>query len=351
MACAPETLIRSVGFNRVGGSLALASSVKPHFFGIGVTVDGRIVRTDPDKYFGRDFVVWPKDLESVQFRSKLDVRYPHFTLLAKLPRLSPVGDEKLVGLIFGLESDVGFGNGLLAFWLLKDSTRDNWLYLAVRCREEYKNLLATTYLPSDFDTKQHSYSILVSRCLAMFKIDGDPICFAVFGGKAEVVKENVRPYSLLVLPRMAAGLNALVEIASNRVSKAPADATYEGLGWHYLWVNEGHEVLPLRLPLYPEDSGTPLAGQSIDGSVTCHPVPVHGYSPAFYFHADGDADLIIEILSRNGNWREYDSDRFTAGTNRIWRYQMPRGSAMIARVRIEPVSPPITVNDAEVILA
>jgi hypothetical protein len=104
---------------------------------------------------------------------------------------------------------------------------------------------------------------------------------------------------------------------------------------------------PRNFELYVENSNTKWTGLSISsGSITSHPVPALGYvNKTIYFMANQAGTLNIEILTRSGNWRTYDSITISASV--LLRYKMT-GDAVLLRLTFTPSTYPCTVNEAEV---
>ena len=293
----------------------------------------------------------PKNLRAIAIYSKYAFKYPRLIIWTKLPRFSLASGENGITLWFGLENGSNAGNGLVAFRLVKTSTVDNVLYASVRkmgisC--VFTNL--EVHMPSDFDTSRYAYEVIVTKNLAMFKIKGKPVCFAVFVQDENLVKvlyNNVKPWCIAFAQHVASRLTTLIECYVTR--NVETEDKIVPLSPYSFRVSEGPEIESLTLPLYIENSDTKLAGHSTSSTVTSHPVPTKGYkNKTFYFTADTDGTVKIEVYSPNGTWREYDSVSYTA--NKLMIYNMTN-DALLARLIYEPATTPATINDAWVDLS
>jgi hypothetical protein len=151
------------------------------------------------------------------------------------------------------------------------------------------------------------------------------------------------------LPR---SLTAFQEIYSNRTAEATSDVVVPTSPFRFR-VSDGHEVLPLRLPLYEENTSNLFAGKSVSsGTLVSHPFPVFGYAgKTIIFRADtasATSGLVIETLTKSGNWRTYDVVTYSANTDFFYTLT---GNLVLARLKYTPATYPASVAEGEVILS
>jgi hypothetical protein len=201
--------------------------------------------------------------------------------------------------------------------------------------------------PSDFSTAYHMYRVVVAKNLVLFFIDSRLRAVAVqcLQGSYMNVKENVLPYSIALVPPLSSSLTAFVELGTNRTSLAPSDVVAP-LSPYRFRVSDGKEIVPLALPLYPDDTDSAMAGQSISsGSITSHPIPTFGYKEwELLIDADQDFTVQLQYLGLSGNWRTFDNYSSPAGSKRI--HLLIDEPMILARAVITPSAYPMTINDA-----
>jgi len=295
----------------------------------------------------------PKDKRAVAIYSRRAFKYPQLIAWVKLPNLTLIGNEISMAYHLGIEHGAAFFNGIASFLLRTSATETNVLYATVGTLPP-ADLKIDVAKPTDFDTAHHVYRVVLTRNLAMFFIDARLRAVAVqcLQGGVVKVKENTLPYSIMFVPPLASSLTSLIEIlAAGRTAEAPSDFIIPLSPYRYR-VSDGKEIIPLRLPLYLEDSDTEFAGHSISsGSVASHPFPVFGYAgKTIYFRADQNSTtngLVLEVLTQTGNWRTYDADTYTADS--LWVYTVA-GEAVLARLSYTPASYPATISEGEVVL-
>ena len=299
----------------------------------------------------------PKNLSRVAAYSIRAFEYAQFIVNSRLPTLRLLGNETEIHHYFGLEHGANFYNGLLCFSLTKTATVDNELHAFVGTSSGVADVNINIDRPADYTTALHVYRILLSKNLATFLIDDDPVLFVVLSGRSDPVKikENVQPYSIVLAQSMPSSLTAFLEFWTNRTAAGSANLV-SPVSPYRLRLSDGHEITPMQLPLYDEDTNTRFAGLVIAaGSETSHPVPVFGFNMrTFHFRADQAGDIDIEILTEAGNWRIYSPDAtgHTEGTytaNELWSFVMT-GDLVLARLTFTPDAYPCTVSDAEVVM-
>jgi hypothetical protein len=208
-------------------------------------------------------------------------------------------------------------------------------------------LNADAVKPEDFDTAYHKYVLIVTRNLCLFIIDGAlrGVAVQALPGNIITVKENVKPYVIVVIPPLPSRLTTLLESVAARTEIAPEDIVIPISPYRFR-VAEGKEVVPLDLDIYLEDSDTRLRGYSISsGSVTSHPIPTWGYErKTVYFMANQAGTLEIQTYHLSKSWRTYDSVSVSANTLLKYRIEDP---VILARVVFTPSTYPATIREAE----
>jgi len=111
------------------------------------------------------------------------------------------------------------------------------------------------------------------------------------------------------------------------------------------------EVQPLSMRLMDAGANTFLTDGTYDTGVShkSHPIPTHGFDgKSLYFRADTDSvtdGLTVEIRTREGNWRVYDSINYSANSLREY---MPTGDFPLMRIGYEPAADGASITEAEV---
>ena len=292
----------------------------------------------------------PKDRVSVAVYTRRAFDYPNLIVWVKLPNLTLVGNETAIHYYIGLEHGSLFFNGIACFMLTTDTTVTNQLKGFIGPLDIETTVVIDVNKPADFQTAYHTYRVLHSRNLTMFTIDGKPALFAIpsESGSAVKVKENVLPYSIVLTNPLPKSLTAFHEIQTNRTSTASSDILVPTSPFSFR-VSDGNETIPLRLPLYEEDTSNLFADKSVSaGTLVSHPVPVFGYkNKIFNFLAGVAGTLAIGGYTRSGDWRTYDSLSYTA--NNFFKYIMT-GDAVLARLSYTPSTYPASVSEGEVVL-
>jgi hypothetical protein len=337
----------------------LEDGIDAHFLARTVLLDGSEVTAKASEFWvqntpypSEDYgLTLPKDKRSVAIYSRRAFIYPELYVYAKLPSLSLVGNETQQTLYLGLEHGSGAYNGIACFRLDTTTSVTNKLYASIGPLNGVYTLNIDVAKPSDFNTAYHSYRVILSKNLVILSIDSRIRAVAIqcLEGGTKAVKENVLPYSILLIPQMASALPAFVEFyAAGRTQQAPSDITIPLTPYRFR-VADGKEITPLSLPLYIDSSDTKLAGYSISsGSVSSHPIPTWGYpNKTIVFMANQAGTLDIEVYTLTYNWRTYDSVSVPANT--LVKYVMS-GNPVLARVTFTPSTYPATINEAEVYL-
>jgi len=179
-----------------------------------------------------------------------------------------------------------------------------------------------SWFPSDYDTADHTYKIVVKGNGAELWID-DVLRVVVVGGY-DITGSTGHTKINQKNPPYAVGLYEAETITPDLTGvfmahdgKLGVDITGDNLQ-----VVSGDPFPPQRFPLYNWNTDTEWSGLSTGGSVqTSHPVPIWGYqNKTVYAQADAAGSLAIEIYA-GGDWREYDSVTLTA--NELEHYTLP----------------------------
>lgn len=336
----------------------LHQGVDAHFVAREVALDGVQRKTDAGSAwrqvsykppFGGELVL-PRSKAAVSIYSRRAFVYGQLYVCVKMPNLTPVGNETVLAYYFGFENGSQAFNGIVSFCLLtnRPTGEVNQLYGVVGTYA-MSAVKIDVNKPANYLTAYHRYRVLCSKNLAALTIDGKPALFAVpcrYDGVSKV-KENVLPYSVVLTEPLPASMPSLVEIYAGRTAEAPSDFAVP-LSPYEFRVSDGHEVTPLSLPLYVEDTPTKLAGYTVSsGTLTTHPFPVFGYArKTLYFMADTAGTLEVQVFTQSGNWRTYDSFSYAAG--RFLSYPMT-GDALLVRLLYTPSTYPATVNEGEAV--
>ncbi|MEM2447836.1 MAG: hypothetical protein QXT14_02660 [Candidatus Bathyarchaeia archaeon] len=294
-------------------------------------------------------LILPKDKVSVAIYSRRAFVYGQLYTRVKMPNLTPIGNETVLAYYLGFENGSQGFNGIASFMLMTDSTGTNQLYGVVG-GYAWTDVKIDVNKPSNFLTGYNRYRVLRSRNLIIFTINETPVLFAVpcVGYRAVKVKENVLPYSIALVEPLASSLTSLIEIYTNRTAEAPSDFIVP-LSPYQFRISDGHEIIPLHLPLYVEDTSTKLAGYTVNsGTLVSHPFPVFGYThKTFYFMANQSGTLEIQVMTQTGNWRTYDSFSYTA--NSFLNYPMTGDALLLARLLYTPSTYPATISEGEAV--
>lgn len=291
-----------------------------------VGVDGSL-RCPPEKRF-------------VAIYSKKAWEYGYASFRTKLPTLTVDNQEVWMG----FENDSATGSGIAAFCLRRLAGVTN---LRAYCGGAFSPLDTgiTSALPADYLTMRHVYTIMVTKHGSEFYIDNSLVAVAVTSPFLNFTSIAYPPYVILRVNRpFTPMITTLLEVRGEGVELilplAPSQTR----------INDGDPLPPRCYTLYAAGTTTLLAGLTLAaGSTTSHPVPVFGYSSkTLLFRADGAGTLSIQVLTQTNNWREYDSLPVLANT--LLSYIMT-GDAALTRVVFTPTTPPVTITDAEMILA
>jgi hypothetical protein len=297
----------------------------------------------------------PRGLSRVSLYSIRGVPHPHVLAQMKLPWLTPLGDETTMYWYWGVENGAALGNGIASWELAYGGAFGDNNVLRCLVGEAYNSheVSVNVAKPADATTVHHVYQILCSKNLVTFLIDYAPVLFAVpCGVNASKIKENVLPYSVLLFQSFPSEVTPFMEVYTNRTRQAfvaPYDLDVPVSPYRFRFT-PGHEVTPLTLPMYQEDTNTLLSSLTLAaGSVTSHPFPLFGFEKkTLFLRLNQISTVEIQAFMMTGNWRTYDG--FTLAANTFKSYIM-EGSPVLGRVVITPSAYPATIQEAEVSLA
>ena len=287
-------------------------------------------------FFTRAEYVKPKEVVTVSLRSKDIFPYGIFDLNVKLPSW-PKGPT----LWFGFEIEDLFGGGVIHFKFTPGTPGS-----LAACAGAFPKPICVELpgFPSDYSEKRHAYSLHVYRSVALWLIDGKIRGIIIYpesnaGGNVVTSKP---PYTIALAPvKPSTNLSILLDI----------DGCPEG---EYVW-SDLHpwnlRVLPgdpepkFALRLCREGSDETLAGSTVKGEVTSHPVPIYDLKgKTIFFKADAPGKLRTEIYTLSGIWEEYDT--VDVARDELLKERIDY-EALLARFTYEPSGVPAKISVAE----
>ena len=324
------------------GSRVLAEGADALFFAFAWKRDYKeFIVVKPSDFWRRDAIYVSREYDEVLIRSKRAFKYPYVAFRGKLPSLTVDGTK----IDFGLENDSMYTIGTVQFQYIRSNGKNNlWYYTASQ-----RNIVSFNidYLkPSDAERVEHTYAIKVNKGFTEFFIDGSLVGVALNGvpltGDQRIYGP---PYAII---GSEAPVSQFLVVQIEVYPKRSADIELF-LGMHGVFAVDGDPTPPRKYDLYLWGSSTKLRGYSVgSGSVTTHPIPVHGYrDKSIYFMTDKDGTLSIEVLTLGGNWREYDIVNVTA--NKLLVYKLT-GDVALLRLVYTPISYPASILESEVVL-
>jgi hypothetical protein len=337
----------------------LETGIDAHYVGVEQLIGTEYQATEIHKYWKADRFILPKDRVRISAYSRKAFEYPQVLLYAELS-LAQIGSEVFY-YEFGLQNGIETYNGVLSYQLFTFSTNpaESNLNGIVGAGGFYAmGISLNRYRPENFHTTQHNYKILHMRNMSVFTIDHKPVLFVIpsntYVGDNWIlkVKENVLPYSIVIIPPLAKSYTVYQTIGCvERVAESNVEASIP-IAHSSITASEGKDILPLRLVLYEENTSNLFAGKTVSsGTLVSHPFPVFGYEgKTIVFRANTSSSTngwVIEILTRARNWRVYDAITYSANTDLVYNIA---GNAVLARVKYTPATYPAVVNEGEVIL-
>lgn len=323
---------------------ALQSTQREHIMGRNLNdfYNGRATppagveqKIDVEDYWGAvTNLTKPAGYSSVSIYSRKVFRYPILTIHAWFPTSADV--------MFGFEAGgatrlfiVSMSQNAVGTWGFTEGGPWPWAGVAI-----------TSFIPADYDTGKHDYSIVLGKSQSELYID-KVIRGIILHNVPEAIPAwaNNPPYALYYGPIPAVSeITAFVEIGG----PVAANVVW-GLDANHFFIAEGIEYPPRQYALYNENTATKWNGQVIAaGSITSHPVPIWGYPiKTLCFQAGGAGSLAIQIYV-GGGWRTAKTVPIVANTLDIQAFDM---ETPIMRCVFTPTGFPTTVTAAEVFLS
>ncbi|MCD6147908.1 hypothetical protein J7J18_00875 [bacterium] len=288
------------------------------------------VEEKPSNWWKTDFggIKCPAKYWSLIIHSKNTCKYPVLTFLAKF---NP--PETHVVQRIGLEGWSGADHNYV---MLNESETSFyfWTEIGAGPTTVTRNLNITNLMPSDYDTKYHTYQIKINKQSAWLFIDGVIKAIHLFGVQDETPAwGNNDPYAICSVKFPL--LEVEYPFYTEPQGWQEKDVILQLYGGARVGLYDGDPLPPLQLPIYTENSSTKWAGSTFDSAVTSHPVPVWGYSKkVFLFQSNAAGTIAIEVYA-GGDWREVVSETVTA--NELWDYVLNL-EVPIARLKYTPTN-------------
>jgi len=264
-----------------------------------------------------NYIAPPAPVEDYQLclYTRSSWKYPWGGVYAMLPSLPISG----CFWPFGVEPGSGAEWGLICYRMTGDK-------IYAYCDGVESDI--TSYLPSDYATANHLYTIKVNRSTAEFYIDHSLVAAAVRGG-ISISAVSGPPYNIFGTTRRG-------------FDEAPAfiEFFYCDVEKYYLnprsfRVMDGDPLPPRHYDLYSAGTNTKWVGNSFNTAITSHPIPVFGYpKKVFLFQSNAAGTVAIEVYA-GGGWREVVSETVTA--NSLWDYVLNL-EVPIARMKYTPTN-------------
>lgn len=348
----------------------LRYGVGKHFIGRKVGLDGvesledssaiwkQVGYTDQGaNVFSGSFTL-PANLARTSVYSFRAYRYAQLITFIKLPILAATGgNETLQVFYFGLEHGAGLFNGIYCFELKRGGGDNNTLRVMVGPSILSREPSIEIKKPVNATTVNHLYRILYARNLVQFRIDTMLTCIAIPCGREDslIVKENVHPYSIVLVPAAPSSLTPFIENYTNRTVQGTTPTVFDVSPFMFRF-SEGNEVEPLNLPLYVEDTNTLAQGTVLAGpaAFTSHPFPIMGFTrKSLKFRATVAGTLSLQEFLRTNTWIEYDRMTTVAAplaTDPVETFDI-ENEHILTRTVFTPDSFPCTITHGEVDLS
>ncbi|MFC2000786.1 hypothetical protein ACFLXE_08575 [Chloroflexota bacterium] len=269
-------------------------------------VDQDNIRTDLDKWItgtelgfsvGR-YIKGGNDALSKMYSRRV-FNYGFYILTTHLAPRSSVWQ------IFGAEPGGG-GQGLASLFML-----DSVLFLFrvdSQNNQTRTGLNIANFLPSDYNTYPHCYSVKVNKNNVMAFIDEELVAVMLLGLPVAIPEtENVSPYAIgsVSAPYSAAPFMLGLEGDAQTITMGPL---YENSPL----AMDGDPITPYQFPMYNVGTSSRWSSQSTSTAIVSHPIPVWGYErKTLFFLSDAAGTLDIEVYV-GGGWRVYESRSVTA---------------------------------------
>lgn len=305
----------------------------------------------PPPIFEGEFKL-PRDLSRVAIYSIKAFEYPHVMALFRLPDIQLLGNETAACLYWGVENGALFFNALYCWRLITTNVPGFMNRLQAQIGPLNYDLTIDLDInkPANFLTGDNIYQIMVGKNLVTFKINLNPVLFVIPCGRGAVVKQNVLPYSILLIPSTTKTITPFLEWwTDTRTMPASGDLTSTISPYRYRF-SDGPEVNQLNLPLYVEDTATLFQGSVVAaGSLTSHPFPTMGFtSKTVKIRASQNGTLSLQEYLRTNTWVEYDTMNTVANTLETMDIV---NEHILTRAVFTPGAYPCTVTHGEVDLS
>lgn len=289
---------------------------------------------DIDTYWTNDGFTNPEGSWLMAYSKKSWI-YPAFAIEAILPTLGP---NLVDG--FGLESG---GRGPINLACFNQII--NGFYLTGGTSRLYTRKRIDFFLPADYDSAMHVYSIKLNKCNAEAYIDDKLVGIILFGlPEAIPTWQNLPPYTLFSTPSTSMAMRTLMAIAIETTTSFTIENRWDAF---QMVCNDGDPLPPRQYALYTENTSTKWNGLETDAAVTSHPVPVWGYPiKTLCFQSNAAGTLDVQVYT-GGAWRTITSIALVANTLRIYNLN---AEVPIARCIYTPIGAD-TINCAEWMLS
>jgi hypothetical protein len=289
------------------------------------------------KFWDGNRISLTKDYYAVVIHSHAYMRYPTLTFESRLP--FPKGGGRYGHWYdIGLDAQGGEDYDFITLVILNTWDYTKRVFLKVEHGSQSLFLYITDLMPTDMETKEHVYTLKMSRNMFFFLIDGE-VKTVIFRGM-DLNMYNQKPYALGAIKAPFFGIKHPIRIELDAYNEV--EVTFP-LIMDTILFTEGEPTPPMRFELYTTNSTTKWSGLTTSAAITSHPVPVLGYSSkTLLFQANAAATVDIEVYAGEA-WIVYDSVTLTANKLRV--YTMT-AEVPIARCVYKPVGTD-TINVAE----
>lgn len=280
---------------------------------------------DPSTYWVQNVTVSPytgqltipASLEGVAIYSKMAYKYPLLsTRFVQLPDLT--GFPNATQVWIGFENGSGGGTGLACFLYILDTGVEYIRAVMWGNFGQANRYVDITALCPNYKTTQHRYSLHLTRSMAIYYYDINPVAFGLITPPNYSFASIVGPpYALFCVDNPVSPIQcALFE------ARGMYNALTVNLPPYGFRVSDGEPTPPMQIPVYTTGTSTKWAGLATNVQVTSHPIPIWGYSrKTLGFQSNAAGTLVIQIYA-GGAWRTYDTPAIVAGT--LLSYHFPQ---------------------------
>lgn len=290
------------------------------------------------------------NLRTTAAYSKQVFSYPYLSIAGRFQRIdTPFSDANITYQWIGLENGGINGTGILAFLFRTVRNTYSGRLFAVASTDMFWNNLEldiTFALPTDFDTTNHRYSIIVGDKMSIFKINNRVRAIVVHASEtAPVLIQNGPPYGIGAIGPIGQNLTTLIETSEAiRTQYAIADIVIGFSPWMFRAVENPTGKFSITLPIFISGSDTRITDTSINNTTTSHPFPGVGKKTLLWSSDAGR--LEIQYYALAGGWITYDT--LTSLSNVKLRIEE---EAIAVRLVYTPSSTPATVRNASVTIS